>query len=327
MSKLTSLGSAILVIALAPAAPVRGQQTQSWDFAGIDRIEIDGVSGNLAVLAGSGSAVNLQLGHEVRLADAFHAEVDKSGGTLRVREVWSGRNSSGRVTWTLAIPADAEITISFDTASGDLEASGVSARFRLDTASGDLRLSDMTIADGSSFDTASGDLILTDVVVGEDVDMDTASGDVELTQVQAGPGFDASTASGNVRIEQSEGVLEGSSASGHVRVVDSRLTGPSEFSSASGDVAIELSSPLQQSLRASSASGDVELEAPFGADFTLVMSRRKDRGRIDSPFDPTSEEEFTRNDRVYVRQTVVRGSGGPRIELSTASGSVRVRSR
>jgi DUF4097 and DUF4098 domain-containing protein YvlB len=157
--------------------------------------------------------------------------------------------------------------------------------------------------------------------------MDTASGDVELMRVTAGPGFDASTASGHVRIEQSDGVLEGSSASGRVRVIDSRLTGPSEFSSASGDVAIELSSPLEHSLRASSASGDVTFNGVFGADFTRVMSKRKDRGRIDSPFEATSEEEFTQNDRVYVRQTVVRGSGEPRIELSTASGSIRVRNR
>ena len=183
----------------------------------------------------------------------------------------------------------------------------------------------MTLVEGSSFDTASGDIVLTDVVIGDDVDFDTASGDVELTGVRAGAGFDASTASGDVRIERSEGVLRGSSASGDVRVIETVLTGPSKFSSASGSVTVQLTALPDYELEASSASGDVRFHVPFGNDFTLVMIKREDRGRIDSPFELTSEEAFRRNNRPYIRQTVERGSGSPEIRLSTASGSIEVR--
>ena len=64
-----------------------------------------------------------------------------------------------------------------------------------------------------------------------------------------------------------------------------------------------------------------------GDDFTLIMTKREDKGRIDSPFEPTSERTFQRNDRTYIEQTVVRGSGVPTIALSTASGSIQVRNR
>jgi DUF4097 and DUF4098 domain-containing protein YvlB len=327
MSKIRifSVFAAVTLLAGAPAS--WGQQPQDWQFDGITRIEIDGVSGDLTVRAGSGSGVTLELMQDVRPADAFRAHVDASGGTLRVREDWQGRNSSGSVDWTLTVPADADLVIRFDTASGDLEAAGVSARFDFDTASGDVRLDGMTLADGSSFDTASGDLLLTDVTVGDDVDLDTASGDVELTRVTAGAGFGASTASGNVRVEDSDGVMRASTASGDVRVGLAEMTGPGTFSSASGNVTVTLESSPAFDLEASSASGDVRLDATLPNDFTLVMTKRRDRGSIDSPFEPTEEEEFERNGRMYVRQTVVRGSGGPEIRLSTASGSIRVSAR
>lgn len=326
MHKLRVLAGLLLIAGLC-AAPLQARQGQDWSFDGVDRIDIDGVSGDIIVRAGDDNAVRVMLDEDVTPQGNFRGEVDMSGGTVRIRERWEGRNSRGHVTWTLAVPADADLRVSADTASGDLEASQVNARFDFSTASGDVRLSDMTLAADSSFSTASGDLELTGVTVGDYVEMSTASGNVELTRVTASDRFEASTASGNVIIEDSEGVLQASTASGDVRVRDSRMTGDGRFSSASGDVSVTLEGTVTHDLEASSASGDVSLEAGFGNDFTLVMTRRRDRGSFDSPFDATSEEEFERNGRTYVRRTVVRGSGGPEIRLSTASGSVRVRQR
>jgi DUF4097 and DUF4098 domain-containing protein YvlB len=249
-----------------------------------------------------------------------------SGSTLRVRERWGRGRSSGSASWTLEVPAAADLEISADTASGDLEASGVSARFDFSTASGDVVLRELTLTTGSSFSTASGDLELTDVTVADYVEMSTASGNVELTRVNAATRFEASTASGDVVIEDSEGELEASTASGNVRM-RGNLTGPSEFSSASGDVDVVVESTVAHDIEASTASGDVTFEGAFGSDFTLVMTKRVDGGSIDSPFEATSQEEFERSGRMYVRQTVVRGAGGPEIRLDSASGSIRVRSR
>ncbi len=344
MTRLRIAFIALFVVALG-ATPTQAQQ--EWSFSGVDSIDLDGVSGDVVVRQGQGSEILIVLDESVRPADAFRGTAEQRGSTVFVEEDWGGGNSRGSVEWTLVIPASMEPEIRIDTASGRLEASGVQARFEFDSASGYIRLDDMTLLEGSSFDTASGDIALTDVVIGDDVDFDTASGDivltdvvigddvnfdtasgdVEITGVRTGAGFDASTASGNVRIERSEGVLRGSSASGNVHVIETALTGPSKFSSASGDVTVRLTALPEYELEASSASGDVRFDAAFGNDFTLVMTKREDRGRINSPFEPTSEETFRRNNRQYVRQTVERGSGGPEIRLSTASGSIEVRNR
>lgn len=325
--QLLRASTAALLVAFFIAAPVSSQQTRSWSFDGVDRIEIDGLSGDLIVRAGTGGGLTLELEEDVRPASAFRPEVEASGGTLRVREDWDSGSSRGGVRWTLRVPAGADLPIAFENASGDLHASGVAALFTFDTASGNIELRDMTIASGSSFDTASGDLVLTDVVIGDGVDFDTSSGDMELTRVRAGSEFRISTASGDVRIEDSDGVTRASTASGSVRVTGSAVDGPSEYSSASGDVTMVLDRPIRDAVELSSASGDVRLEAVFGDDFTLVMSKRRDRGDIDSPFDVTRVEEYRRDGRTYVRQTVVMGVGGPEIRLHTASGSIEVRRR
>jgi hypothetical protein len=78
-------------------------------------------------------------------------------------------------------------------------------------------------------------------------------------------------------------------------------------------------------LSASSASGDVYLSvADFGDDFTLILIKREDKGRISCPFKYTSEETF-KDHHTYEKKIVKRGSGRPEIELRTASGKVVVK--
>lgn len=308
------------------AVPARAQESRDWSFTGVDRIGIDGTSGDIRVEAAPGTELEVTLRHDVEPRSSFRPEVQQRGSTLRIEEHWSG-SSGGSVDWTVRIPASLQPSIDIDTASGDLEAAGVEARFRLDTASGDVRLSEVTILSDSSFDTASGDFILSGTVVGDDVEMDTASGDVELRGVRAGRGFEFDTASGDVVVEDSRGVLAGSTASGDVHVDGSVLDGASSFSSASGNVVVRLDGLPEHDMELSSASGDVRLDAGFGPDFTLVMSARQDRGEIDSPFPYTSEETYQRGDHTYMRKTVAQGSGRPEIRLHTASGTVKVRER
>jgi DUF4097 and DUF4098 domain-containing protein YvlB len=273
--------------------------------------------------------------------------VNQRGSTVDIREVWGGNRSRGSVRWTIYLPSGNDrIRVIWDTASGDLGVEGVAVNLKFDTASGDIDLTGVTLANGSTFDTASGDITLRDMTVSDDCNFDTASGDITLDEVTvgAGCGFDTasgdveltrvtattpssfSTASGDVRAIGCTGTFDLSTASGSVRLSDCELTGPGEFSSASGDVHVRIARLPAHDLSVSSASGDVEFQADdFGRNYTLVMIARKDRGRIVCPMNYTTEEEFERNGRTYLRKIVQVGSGGPEIRLSTASGSVVVR--
>lgn len=324
MRKVTLAAMAMLAMGLV-ASPGLATQDDSWSFSGIDRIELDGVSGDLRVERSSGDGYRLSLESEVRPAGAFRPRVRQEGGTLWIEEDWSRGSSSGRVTWTLSVPVSSTPSIRMDSASGGLGVTGVEAHYHFDSASGGVTIRDATIAGSSSFDTASGSYRLENVSVGDDVGMDTASGDIDLDRVIAEGHFAFDTASGDIRIRSSQGILRASSASGRVEVLDTTLGGPSRFSSASGDVVVQLSQAPTYDLEASSASGNVRYEAPFGADFTLVMTKREDRGSLETPFEFTAQERIERHGQWYEEKTARHGAGSPEIRLRTASGSVIAR--
>jgi hypothetical protein len=101
--------------------------------------------------------------------------------------------------------------------------------------------------------------------------------------------------------------------------------GDGGFSSASGDVELYFSELPNIDVSASSASGKVLLDVgAFGRDFTLILIKREDKGRISCPFDYTDETTFE-DYHVYEKKIVKRGSGRPEIKLRTASGKVIVK--
>lgn len=352
---------------LAASSRASCQQVERFDFTGIERIQVDGVSGDVAILPADGAGVIVELTQNVTPSDAYRSVVEQRGTTLNIEEHWRGRNTRGSVKWKIYLPkGQTPPRIVIDTASGDFSAEEVSASIRIDTASGDIDLRAVTIIDGSSFDTASGDITLsnmdvaddsvfdtasgdislTDVTAGNGCRFDTASGDVELTDVRAGAGcrFDTAsgdvtldgvtagegcefdTASGSIRCSRSKGALVLDTASGNVVVRESELTGRSRFGSASGSVRVSLASMPAHDLRATSASGNVTLEiGDFGSNFTLILIKRQDRGRISCPFEYTSEDTFRERGYIYEEKVVKQGSGGPEIYLRTASGSITVR--
>jgi DUF4097 and DUF4098 domain-containing protein YvlB len=334
------------ILLLVPG-PVGAQQSESWDFTAATRIEFDGTSGDVSIVAAEGTTGRVELYARVTPADAFQGEVVVRDGVVSIDEHWSGRRSSGQVKWTIHLPKSArpvrfsgstasgdldirsvDVEVRFRTASGDLTMSGasVTGSSKVSTASGDIDLTDLQVATGTSFSTASGDVELTRVKAGEDVEFTTASGDVVLDGVEAGRGARISTASGDVRARGCTGLSRLSSASGDVDIRDCELSGEGRFSSASGDVQVTFARLPAFDLRVSSASGNAELEVgEWRENFRLVLIKRKDRGRMSCPFPYTEEREFEENDRIYVERTVIRGTGGPEITVRSASGDVIVR--
>jgi DUF4097 and DUF4098 domain-containing protein YvlB len=319
------VGVAALTSLLGAMALAAAGNAEEWDFSAVSKIVVDGVSGNVVVRPAEGSQGLVRLDSDVWPADALEATVKQSGSTLRIDERWHGRNSSGRVEWTILLPAgDDAPRLQVSNASGDLDCQGIAARVDFDTASGDVTLVDVDLARRSDFSTASGDYTIEDMTIRADTDFSTASGDVELNNVSIEDDSKFSTASGDIRCTKSRGFMELSSASGDVIVRDSQIEGVSSFSSASGDVSLRLDRLPGEDLTASSASGDVTLTVnDYGEDFSLVLIKREDKGRITCPFAFTEERTFE-DHHVYEEKIVRRGSGSPEIELRTASGRVVV---
>lgn len=318
------LGVMVALLALW-TGPVTGQ-TETWEFSGVERIDMDGVSGDVVVRPAEGNTLVVELDADVEPEDNFQPRVEERGGRVSIDEKWRGRNTSGHVEWTLYLPAqDTPPELTIDTASGGLDCRDVALRIELDTASGDIELLDVELGEDSDFDTASGDYRLENMTISADCRFDTASGDLFLDNLALEDGCKFSTASGDIEARGCRGHFVLSTASGDVDVRDCEIEGWGELSTASGDVSVNLDRLPAEGLEASSASGNVTLDvADYGDDFKLVLVKRKDRGRITCPFDYTSERTFL-DHHEYEEKIVERGSGTPEIELRTASGRVTVR--
>ncbi|MGD8377394.1 MAG: DUF4097 family beta strand repeat-containing protein [Acidobacteriota bacterium] len=312
----------ISIILAVLAASVTLVAAQEWDLGGVDRIVLEGVSGDVVIRPG-GNRVELRA--DVRPSSAFQANVEQDGSTLRLQEDWSGGSASGDVTWTFYLSGPGT-AVQIQTASGDLDAEDVSLDIDFHSASGDIELDRVELAADSELKTASGDFILGNMTLRRGAQFTTASGDVKLDQVDVEEDVTLTTASGDVRVKRSRGVLNLTSASGDVIISDSTVQDGSRFSSASGDVSLSLDQLPSSGLSATSASGDVVLDAgKLGGNYTLILIADAKKGEIRTPFQYTSERTFRKHDRDYMEKRVDFGSGGPELTLETASGNVVVR--
>lgn len=312
---------AAAVVAFAAVSQASGE---TWSFGSASRIELDGISGNVAIFPSKDGEISVRLESSVIPAGAFEGRAGQTGDTVRLSEDWDRGSSSGSVLWTIYLPGQGVEAIKISTSSGSLEARDISARLDLDTASGSIDLTNVDLEGGSELSTASGDYKLSGMSLRAGTELSSASGDFELTDVELDPEVGISTASGDVSCLRCRGQMNLSTASGDVVLRESRIEGASEFSTASGDVELYLDGMPEVDVRASSASGDVKLHSDdYGGSYSLVLRAREDKGRIVTPFDYTSTRTYWDN-HPYQEKVVVRGSGGPEITLSTASGSVIV---
>ena len=234
-----------------------------------------------------------------------------------LREEFSG-HGNGHARWQVTMPAGTLLDIK--SASGDVDASGGSSAITIRTASGDTTLRDFSA--GCQVHAASGDVDLLRVKGKSEVR--TASGDIEGEALD-GEQIKLESASGDVKLRRCGGKMSVSTASGDIRVEDVTLAGSGKFSSASGDVTVTLAGSPTGDLTASTASGDLTLDyqgQPMVG--TFVLTAKKD-AETSAPFAADSEEEILRFGQTYVQKTFVRQGAAPKINLSTASGSIELR--
>lgn len=141
--------------------------------------------------------------------------------------------------------------------------------------------------------------------------MAAGSGDVSVGPLSAG--VTAQVGSGDVTIRGAHGAVTVNAASGNLRAYD--VDGRLAVRTASGDV--EVTGLPQDTWTIETASGDVDLTLPSTAAF--VLNATTSSGDLSLSHADVEQE---RSERGSLSATV-RG-GGPRITVSTASGSVRV---
>ena len=313
MKKLNRMLVIFLVLCFCHGALIAQEEEIHKTFDAKKEVQINTVSGDCIVKKGGSGKIQVDVVFSVEPKDAFEPDFRERENSLRLKERWYGSRTSGHVTWTITVPPETEIE--FSTASGDLTVEGLTNSIEASTASGEI----MIVNSKGEFDisTASGDMIIENTE-GE-FDLSTASGEIEAYNLQGT--FELSTASGDIDVTDSKGMFELSCASGGIDASNILIEGESSFSTASGKVYVSPSESPEYDLRLSSASGNATLDYngnPIKGHFEFTA--RKGRGRIVSPVKFDHEEEFERNDQVYVRKSFTKRGSTPVITIKTASG-------
>lgn len=341
-----------LVLLLASGAGLGKEIHKAFD--GITAVELGTLSGDCVVKTHGSDEVIVDLVYEDKLEGRVEFKMKKSGSTLKLEEEWEKGSHSGKIVWTLTVPADTEME--FGTASGDITVSGLTKSIEAATASGDINASDMkgdidiATASGDAelaniegdieISTASGDIFVKNASgniefstasgdieasgLRDDIDLNVASGDIEISDSEGN--FDLNAASGDIDISGIKGVLDVSCASGDITAKGVIIGGASDFSVASGDVEVVLAETCEFDLNVNSASGNVTLDYngnPVKGLFVFTI--RKGKGRIVCPFDFDNEEEFEQNGKKHLRKSFSKGGDTPVVKVNSASGTVKLK--
>ena len=309
--------SLAMMMLVSTAYAQRDQKKIHKTFPKKETVRIKTVSGGCIVRKGKSNQIEVDLVYSVHPEDAFEPEFDERTTILDIEENWYG-SSSGRVEWTVIVPEGTEIE--FSTASGDLSVQGLKSNVEASTASGDATLTDL---EGDlSVSTASGDVVIKNAV--GQIECSTASGEIQADHLQGEIEF--STASGDIDIAKSSGAFDFSCASGDIDASDMIFEEESEFSTASGDMEVSLAETPDVDLEFSTASGRITLDYQgFPIKGMFIFTAREDRGEIRAPFPFDEEEEVWRHGQLYMRKSFTKGGSAPRMELSTASGTVTLK--
>ena len=236
---------AAVILCAASAAVARAQDFQrSYNLGPNGSINVENVSGDVNIKGYDGGSVEVTAFKEGRDRNEVEVEDLSGGNRIELRAKYPHNcNCDASVRFEVRVPRS--VSFDFDkisTASGNVNAEGVSGRLRLGTASGDVTLQG----------------------VSGDIHASSASGSVKVRE--AAGTVSASTASGDVDVELTR--LEGA--------------GDLRFSSASGNVHVRLPASVDADVEMSTASGDIDTNFPVEVKQDEYGSGKHARGRLGS---------------------------------------------
>lgn len=160
------LAAAALLVASGVSADVTEELNFSYPINAGGRVSVDNINGDVTVIGGSGSTVEItafkKAGSQDYL-DGIEIIIDHSADSVRIETdhpdrsgigKWFGSgDSSGSVTYTLHVPADVTLD-TIESVNGDVEISGVSGLVKASTVNGGVRATDLV--GNASIETVNG---------------------------------------------------------------------------------------------------------------------------------------------------------------------------
>ncbi|MDA3953894.1 MAG: DUF4097 family beta strand repeat-containing protein [Bacteroidales bacterium] len=311
------------------------QKEVNKSFTAKETLKISTVSGDCTIKKGTSEKILVNLKYTYS-DDCFEYIFNEGENYLKIEEDFHGNNCNGKSEWSISIPTN--ISVKFNSASGDLILNDIDNNLSANTASGDIEIKN--VGKKVKISTASGNIKLENI--NGDSDISTASGDITAQNCKDGLNISAasgsiiaanvigeiniSTASGDIKLTGAKGEFSVKNASGNIEAENIELNEESYFSSASGNVEVILANSAAYNLTLSSASGNSVLD--FNSNEIIGFFEflaRADKGEIISPIKFDKEEVIEKNGKDYDLKSFTKGNNSPIVKIKTASGKAELK--
>jgi DUF4097 and DUF4098 domain-containing protein YvlB len=288
--------AAVFVVALCAIAPVWAQtnvdEARPLDSSGT--VSISNIAGSVEVLGWAHERVEITgtLGENVK-----ELAIDGSSRHLDI-EVKPVRGANGKISSFLTIRVPSNASVEIEVVSADVTVGDISGNVEIEAVSGEIEVAGRP----------------------ETVDIEAVSGDIEMAFAPAGTEIES--VSGRITIRDGVGGIELANVSGKIEILGGTFdeasaesvsgsifwdadiggSGPFDMENMSGTIKLVVSSSISADFEISTFSGNIS--NAFGQEPTRT-----------SKYAPGKEMSFTT------------GSGGPRVSISSFSGSVKLVTR
>ena len=316
---------AVALFALTPPAAAQGLEgafERTLKVSGA--VDVDVQSGSGSIRVEPGAAGSVRIAARIKADNSWLAggdvekrirqieqnpPIEQQGNLIRIGRFANddlSRNIS--ISYEVTVPADTKLAA--HTGSGSIMVGAINGPAEVKSGSGSVTVG--RVGGNVSASTGSGSI---KVEGAASLEASTGSGSIHAASV-AGP-TKASSGSGSITITQAgKGDVEVSAASGGINLAG--VNGAARVNSSSGSITIDGRPAGPWLLHAS--SGGITITVPPDAAFDL--DARTNSGSIDSVH-PVTMEVTGKIDKRRI-QGKVRG-GGPLVEASCSSGSIRIR--
>jgi len=327
------------------------QKVVDKTFKGKETIDISTVSGDCIIKKGNSDEIKVHLTYTYD-DDCFSYKFKESSDYLKIKEEFDG-NCKGKSEWVITIPentivefnsasgnikiSDVSKSIDINTASGDIKLNNIKGKIRINTASGNIQLNTLNVI--LKLNTASGEISAQNLE-GE-INITTASGDVNINKTNGELNINSAsgeiesenlkgviklnTASGDIDIKNAIGTLSVNSASGEIEAEQIEISNKSSFTTASGDIELDLSKSSKHNLTLSTASCNITLDYNGNKlNGFYEFTARVKKGKIISPSKFDKEEVIEKHGKKYDVKSFTKGNSLPIILLKTSSGVVKL---
>jgi len=294
MKKIIYILFAMLALLLANPVGAADEVQVSHHFEGMREVELDLVTGDCQLQKSADDQIHLNVTHSYA-EGMFDIDISQRAGKLKIEEKLWGSDSRGKALWQLALPDDIELE--FASATGDLNASGVT--LELEASSG------------------TGSLIITESR-GE-YDLNSGTGRVEVAQSRGE--FELNSGTGKVIVENCQGDFEANSGTGDVEGLRLEIQSAADFNSGTGEALVKEPRGKDFELTVSSGTNQATLDldgAPVQGYFEF--SCHAFSGRIVCPVAFDQEDTCDHEHSPKLRKWFTRGKEIPRYYISTGTG-------